>query len=147
MNLYISENPEALIWLLTIKTGSNESTHVANNLKPIVSRGKEFVAWPFSLTLAVDDGERLPVVKLLIDNVDRRIIETLRIVSEPPEVKLELVVAALPDAVELVIDFLVLTDIEYNATTITGSLQSNNVLSRKYPASRYDPVEFPSLFY
>lgn len=144
--IFQSTTDEAFFWLLTI-TSADETLRVVNNMEDITSRGNVFTAYPFDISLPVEDGSKQLSLTLTIDNVDQVLIEALRGFLEPPTMTLELVLSSDVDTVEKRIDFLRLANVEYDQLQIRGQLQPNNVLSNAFPASNYDPAQFPSLFY
>ena len=119
---------------------------VVNNTLNVISRGLEYEAYPFDIILPEDEIDKLPAVKLSIDNVDRRIMAWLRGFSIAPQMLLEVITNVNFDVVERSVGFLTLTTVDYDAFKITATLNVDNVLARKYPPDTYDPVQFPGLF-
>lgn len=144
VNVTASDNA---IWFLLTFSGPAGDLRVVNNLEDVSSRGQTFKAYPFSLNLMEDDGERQPEIQISIDNVDRMIVETLRIDTSPISVKLEVVVSNAPDVVEKSIDFLRLANVEYNALTVTGTLVSDSIMEQRFPYPVFSSGEFPDIFY
>lgn len=144
--IYQTSTNEAFLWLLTI-TSANETLRVVNNMEDVVSRGNTFTAYPFNISLPVEDGAKELALTLTIDNVDQMLVEAIRGFLEPPMMTLELVLSSDFNTVEKKIDFLRLSNVEYDALQIRGSLKPINVLGNSFPASNYDPAQFPSLFY
>ena len=144
--IYQTTTNEAFLWLLTITT-SKENILLVNNMEDIVSRGKKYTAYPFDISLPVEDGSKALALTLKIDNVDQVLIESIRGFLEPPVMKLELVLSSDFNTVEKKIDFLRLSNVEYDQLQIRGQLKPNNVLGNSFPASSYDPAQFPALFY
>ena len=104
-----------------------------NNTESVIHETIEYIAYPFSVILAEDDGEKLPKVRLTIDNVDRALVETIRSISDSPSINIKLVLASQPNTVELEIDGLILREVEYDAFTITGTLYADDLLSSRFP--------------
>ena len=144
--IYQSTTNEAFLWLLTITT-SKENILLVNNMEDIVSRGEKYTAYPFDISLPVEDGSKALALTIKIDNVDQVLIEAIRGFLEPPVMKLELVLSSDFNTVEKKIDFLRLSNVEYDQLQIRGQLKPNNVLGNSFPASSYDPAQFPALFY
>lgn len=140
-------SPVAWLFLLTIKTPNNEPLRLVNNNEPFISRGMEFLPYPFDLTLPEDNAETLPVVTLQISNIASEIIEAIRGFSVAPQIDIELVSSAYPDIVEKRLDYLKLRDVTYDSIMITGQLETINVLSSRFPDGDYQPVSYPSLFF
>ena len=142
-----SATDEAFLFLLTITDSSGDVLRVVNNNEEVISRGNTFIAYPFSIILANDDGNTLPVLQLTIDNVDQMIVEGIRESLQPPMFLLELVLSSDPDTVEKSISQLRLGNIKYDALSVTGILTPMNTLTRRFPAESYTPVNYPGLFY
>jgi hypothetical protein len=79
--------------------------------------------------------------------VDRAIVEAIRAQSTPPAVKLEVVTSTYPDIVEKTIDFLYLRSVDYDALTITGTLEARGILNQRFPKESYTASIFPGIFY
>lgn len=144
VNVSVSDN--AFLFLLTFN-GPGGILRVVNNLEDVTSRGVKFEAYPFSLNLAQDDGEKQPEIQITIDNVDRRIVESLRGGTKPIDCKLELIVSSAPDVVEKTIDFLKLVNVTYDAMSVTGTLASDTILEQRFPYDHYTGSEFPDLLW
>lgn len=142
-----SSTDAAFLFLLTITPVGEPPVYFVNNNEQVVSRGITFEPYPFALILPTDDGAKAPVVKLGIDNVDRRLISAIRETKKPPILKIELITTYEPDTPEKVLDFLELRDAQYSAASIILTLAPANVMTRSFPKEHYDPVSFPDLFY
>lgn len=137
-----------LVWLflLTISTPNDPPLLLVNNNEEVVSRGKTYLPYPFRMQLPDDTGDKLPVVKLQIDNIAGEIIKAIREFTEPPKIKVEMITNLYPDTVEKSLDSLQLRTVNYDSITIQGDLSVVNVLSVKFPSEEYSPVRFPALF-
>lgn len=135
-----------LISLLTFSLPGYQPLHLCNNTEDIVSRGVTYTRFPFQISMPNDDSERLPTVRLRIDNIDGAIIEYIRALPQAPTLLLEVVTNIDFNVVERSIGFLKLEQVNYNSLEISGSLTVDNVLSRRFPVSDYDPIQFPALF-
>lgn len=147
-NGYKQSSNVAWFVLLTIQPADDDPPlRFVNNLEPVQSRGNTFEAFPFAIVLPEDTDDGQPTVKLQIDNVDQQLTEVIRELLEPPTVLLEIVLSNHPDEVERSISNLILRDVTYDAFTITGTLQTHDVLSAKFPPEQYVPTIYPDLFY
>jgi len=108
--------------------------YMVDNTVNVTSEGHEYIAWPFDLILGADDGERLPEVKLIIDNVDRKLVEIIRTTVDAPQMAIKLVLASQPDIVEVYISGLTLRDVEFDAFKITWTLYSESLSDQRFPA-------------
>lgn len=126
---------EAWLMLLTIDhTDLTTPFYLVNNTESITSNSVEYIAYPFQIVLSNDDGEHLPKVQLSIDNVDRALVETIRSITDSPDVDIKLVLSSQPDTVELEITDLILREVEYDAFSITGTLYADDILNSRFPA-------------
>ena len=125
------------VWLLLLEIDHedlDEPFYLVNNTESITRNSQEYIAYPFNIVLASDNGETLQKVKLTIDNVDRALVETIRTISDSPTVNIKLVLASQPDIAELEITDLILREVEYDAFTISGTLYADDILNSRYPA-------------
>lgn len=112
-----------------------------------ISRGEEYVFVPFDITLPVQDETESARAQIVIDNVDRRMIQALREnTNQPLSITIELVVSDSPDTVEISMDDFRLERVTYDAFTITGDLSMEYFDLEPYPAGRFTPSGFPGIF-
>jgi hypothetical protein len=138
----------AFFFLLTITPPSgSETIYLVNNLEPVLSNGILYQPYPFKMSLPLDTGDKIPTIELTIDNVDQMLINAIRELEEAPSIRVQLVTSDFPDLVEKDLDFLRLRNVNYNAMTITGTLEVASIWARKYPSETVDAVRYPSLFY
>ena len=121
--------------------------YFVDNTVSITSNSIVYEPYPFRITLPEDTQGVLPEVGLTIDNVDRTLTEAIRGFNNPPNVTLKVILASAPDTIEMQIDNLKLRNISFNAFTVSGSLIIDSPMSRKFPASTYNPKQYPALFY
>lgn len=119
---------------------------VVDNGEDVTSRGNNFVAYPFKLSLPVIEGDSAPEVKIEIDNVDRSILSGLRQDVTSASVTIELVTSTDPDTVEIAINDLKLRVTEYDVLAITGTLMFDFPLNTGFIGERYTPATAPGLF-
>ncbi len=85
-------------------------------------------------------------MQLEIDNIHRAYMETIRSVFTPVTCQLDLVMDNALDTVDASWPEFKLTNITYNATTITGTLRLETLESEPYPAGSMTPSYFSGLF-
>lgn len=142
------ETEEIFLMLLDITHPDiPEPLYFVDNTVSITSNGVVYQPYPFRITLPEDTEGVLPEVKLTIDNVDRTLTEAIRGFSNPPEVTLRVILASIPDTVEMQIDNLKLRSIKFDAFSMTGALIIDSPMSRRFPASTFNPKQYPALFY
>jgi hypothetical protein len=123
-----------------------EPVRVVNNTENITSRGNLFVAYPFEVNLPDEDPDQLARVQLRIDNVDRVIIDSLRAITDPVTVSLEVIMASSPDTVEAGPFSMSLVSASYDTLLVTGDLVFEDVLNEPFPGGTYIPSDYPGLF-
>lgn len=149
-NATISANVEQTdeVWLILL-----EITHpslvtpirVVNNTQAITSNGNQYLASAFTLRLP-DDVQGLSYVELEIDNVDRVIVDTIRALATPPSVALSVVLADTPDSIEFGPHQMTVSDVDYNASTVKGTLIYEDLLNEPFPGRSFDKSRYPGLF-
>lgn len=146
--LYESSSDVAWFFLLSITpANSTEVIRLVNNNEPVVSNGETYIAYPFDLILPLDTGDKIPSIKLRIDNVDQMIVDAIRELELAPKIRIQVVTSAFPDLVEKDLDFLQMRAVEYNASTIEATLEIASIWARKFPGEVIDPTNYPSLFF
>ena len=146
---FASSSNAAWFFLLTITTADNpgEPIRLVNNNEPVVSNGLTYMPYPFSLTLPLDTGDKIPQITLTIDNVDQMLVDAIREMEIAPTVRVQLITSSFPDIVEKDLDFLKLRNVSYDAMSITGTLEVASIWARKFPSEHVDPTKYPALFY
>ena len=149
--VYQTSTSVAFLALLTITPPPGAvalpTLYFVNNNEDLVSRGQRYTAFPFEFELPTDNGETQPKISVRAANSSLELIDAVRSLIDPPSVKIEIVASSAPDVVEKVVDFLVLTNVTYDALTITFDLQPINILARSFPNTFYNAIEFPDLMY
>jgi hypothetical protein len=144
--LLAQESGEAIFVLLTI-THSTLSVPIrcTSDAVDTVSRGNTYQRFPFDVTLADEDGERPPRAQLNITNVDRRIVQALRAMADPPTVTIEVVAASDLDAVIVGPEEFKLEDAQADAAQVTGTLVYDDWLNAPYPGDAMTPSLTPGV--
>jgi len=127
-----------------ITSRDNEPITSRSN-KPITSRGNTFHAYAFQLIMPGQGGDGPGEAQLAIDNTDRVIVETIRSITDAPDVLVEVVLADTPDVVEIALPPLKLRDVTYNAATVTGFLRFEDLITEPV-AETITPSRLPALF-
>jgi len=141
------ETGEAIIMLIKI-SHQDLSTPilVTSDAVDTIHLAETYQTFPFRITLPLNTADGPPEMRLEIDNVDRRIIETLRVISGPPTVDLKIVRGSAPDTVEFQALGFVLRDVNADALRVTGRLERRDFTNEPFPAGRFTPALFPGLF-
>lgn len=145
--LYAQESDDPFLMLVTFShTSFLDDVRLVNNTTDIVSRGKTYLSFPLSITLPLQDGETPTSVVLKLDNVGRELIDELRTIDDFITVKLELILASLPNDVQMSIFDLKLSGVTFDATTISGTLFLDDFLNTKLDVETYGPSNYPGIF-
>jgi hypothetical protein len=100
----------------------------------------------FGIELPEESGETSSTVRLSIDNVDRKIVVAIRNATEPPDVRMWVVLKSTPDVVEAGPFYFVLESAEYDAQSVIGELTFEDITDRKFPKHEFTPYLVPGLF-
>lgn len=113
----------------------------------IVSRGNEFLYYPFQFQAPDEREDVAPQGRLVVDNVDRTILATLRQIDTPPTITVEFVLASSPDIVELAWEEMEWAGIEYDVSRIEGLLQGPKDFWAQFPRDLVTPGNAPGVFF
>ena len=143
---FAADTDEVWLILLTLSHADlSDDIRVVHNQESVNSRGMLFVGFAFEISLPLDSSERPPVAELRIDNVSTEIAQAVRSITTAPSVKIEVIRAADPDTVELSLEGFLLRNVQWDATTVTGALALEDVVTEPYPAGIFSPASFPGL--
>lgn len=145
--LFRQETDEAIFFLITIDHPDfTNPIRLVNNTTDIVSNGDTYNAFPFEITLPIDDPERESYSMIKIENVSLEINALLRPLASSPTVELSVIFSSSPDTIEIGPFNFLLRDYRYNAQSIEGTLAYEDTLNETLPAHTFNPNEFPGLF-
>lgn len=141
------ESAEVLVTLVELTHPTLPAPiRVCNDSKAVTSEGVEYVPFPFRFVLADDADEAPPTARLVIDAVDRRVIEAVRAVQgDCIRVVVREVLAAEPDVVEIGPLEFDLRSVTATSTEISGTLAYEPILGEPYPKDLMTPDKFPGL--
>jgi hypothetical protein len=138
---------EVFLFLLTVSHPSFlQPIRLVNNVEPIVSRGQEYIAFPLEISLPPDDGETLPSIQIKASNASLELVDEIRSVVGPMELRLELILASSPDWIEASIENMRVASIQYDKDAITMTATVDDLLNLAFPKERYLPSNFAGLF-
>lgn len=118
---------------------------LVNNNEDVVSRGNTFIAFPFEIELPGEDPDQPPKAMLRIDNVDRRIVQTIRSITAPPTITLEVILASAPNTVEVSFTNMTLRNAQYDVSTVSGELTFDSIYTEPVTLTM-TPNRFPGMF-
>lgn len=157
-DLQAQDSPHALLGFLTI-THRNlpEPIRVVSDPVDFVVGGLEFIGCPFEFQLLTDEDEA-PTTQLRVQNVDRRIGEALRTVTDRATVMLEarstadFDLSAIPRAevgtAAVIYGFRHFDLIDVTVTTldVTGTLMLRDYTQEPWPGKRATQSRTPGIF-
>ncbi len=152
-------SPEANLIFLTISHNLLDTTpiRVVNDTKDFIYGGNNWTGFPFDIQIYSDD-EQPPKAQLAIQNVDSQIGETIRTLTTPPRLKLELLstldfdLTVVPRTeigtatVVYYFDKAFLTNVKVDFLQVTGDIVGWDYLQRVWPGVRATQDKFPGLF-
>lgn len=141
------ETGEVFLVCITITHPSITTQRLVNNTQPLVRAAGTYNPCPMQLTLPSERADQLPQVNLVLDNIDRTVLEQIRTITGVPAVTMEVVLASSPDTVEAgPFDFSLLSA-TYDVLVINGVLgYMDDILNQQVPAQNYTPTNSPGLF-
>lgn len=112
----------------------------------VTSRGNSFLFLPLEITLPQEDEAQAPRSTIVIRDVTRYVTPIIRSLTNPPKVKLELVMSSTPDSVEVSFDGFYVVNFTYNRDQVTAELEMINYDREPFPTHSFSPKYFPGLF-
>lgn len=145
--VFSQETVEAFIVLIEIDHADlSAPIRVCSNSENITSNGNLYVALPFRLSLPDDQADQFTRARLEIDNVDRSIVESLRLIDTAPTVSLSVVLASDPDTVEVTFPNLILRKANYDVMTVSGNVSLTTFMEEPFPGDTFLPSTVPGVF-
>lgn len=112
----------------------------------LTSNSNEFYYLPFNISLPTEEFASAPRCVLTLQDVTRYLIPTIRNISTPPSVQIDIILASAPNTIEITFGSFTMTNIRYNAQTITADLMIEMLEIEPFPAHSFTPNYFPGLF-
>lgn len=112
----------------------------------LTSNGNSFYYLPFNISLPTEEFAAAPRCVLTLQDVTRYLTTTIRNISNPPSVQIDIILASAPNTVEITFGAFSMTNIRYNANTITADLVIESLEIEPFPAHSFTPNYFPGLF-
>lgn len=145
--LYAQESGDPFLTLITLEHESFDGpVRLVNNSVDIVSRENTYMAFPIKIRFPIDDGETMKDFTLELDNVSLELVDILRAVTTQIDVTIEMILASMPDEVQISIEELKMAGITYNRQRISAKVILDNFLNTELTSERYTPKNFPGLF-
>jgi hypothetical protein len=144
--LAAQETSEGAFILLELNHPSFDApVRLVRNEVAVTSRGNLFNPFPIDVLLPDDLDESAPSAPITMDNISRELIGVIRGLDSSPTFLIEIVRMSDPDTVELSFGTFTAQEINYDAMTITTTV--NSALDPGEPACDwlFSPSSFPSL--
>lgn len=155
--LLSQETQVPFLVLLTISMdqlgdGNWTCLHLTNNNEDVVSTiadgvtPETYISFPFEFTLPASTPGQISQVSLSVTNVSQELIDYIRNVVSPMVVNLYIVTATEPDVIVVEHPAYTWRNLQYDVSTISGSISLENLLSEPFPGDLMAPYNFPGLF-
>lgn len=147
--LFAQESSDPFLTLITLTHPTfAQPIRLVNNSVDIVSRGNTYMAFPVKIQLPVDDGETAKEFAITFDNVSLELVDEIRsVVGESQiEVRLEHILASLPNEVQIEFAELKIVTVTYNRFQISAKLGLDDFLNTEMPGEKYTPTNYRGLF-
>ncbi len=160
--IFSPESDDDLITLLTIYNPVNESQVLARLADGYTQRLEEpdnsdivygvrsnsldYIFLPMNITLPSEDEAQAPRCSITLYDVTRYLTPTIRNLTAPPRIKLELVMSKTPNVVEVSFSDFYITNFTYNAESITADLSMIDYEREPFPMHSFTPRYFPGMF-
>lgn len=145
--MFAEETSDGLLVLLTITHGDlNTPIRIVNNNTNVISRGLEFIAFPFEIVLPTSSPDSPPKAQLIIDNISRELGQIIRTISSAPTVLIEVIRINDFNSLELSFPAFKLKNVRFDVSQVRGDLVSEDLQIEPYPVHTFSPANFPGLF-
>lgn len=161
--MFSSETDEQLITLLTIQNPSQPNTPIRladsyiqrltslttddEVVYGITSRGNDYLFLPLEITLPSEEDAGVGRCNIVLNYVTTEAIQLIRQhLTNPTQVNLELILASNPNYVEANFPGFYITNVNYNASQITLTLDMIDYTREPFPCYNFTPNYFPGLF-
>jgi len=140
---YAQQTDEVALVILAIAHSDLAATiRVVNNTENVTSGGDEYLAAGFDIKLPNDDGR----TTISVCNIDRIMVNAIRSISSRPTVTMSVILASDPDTIEVGPYVMELSEVTFDAFTVTGTLTFDDFLDEPFPGDKFTPGQFPGLF-
>lgn len=143
--LFAQNSPDPFLMLVTL-TGDDFEYRLANNTVDIVSGGRVFSAFPMKIQLPADDGENAREFQIEFDNASLLLLRALRSITDPIPCQIDMILASMPDVIQISIPDLKITSITYTKTKVTAKIVLDNFITVAMTSERYTPTAYPGMF-
>jgi hypothetical protein len=143
--IFSQESSDPFLTLVTL-THVSFTARLVNNTSDITSRGFTFYGVPMKVNLPADDGETAREFTITFDNVSLELITQMRSVTGNIGVKFEMILASIPNVVQMSFEDLIIKAINYDARSIVAKISMDSFLIVEMTSEKYTPNTYPGLF-
>lgn len=147
--IFSQESTDPFLTLMTLtgpEGGPDFSYYLVNNTEDIISNGITYTAFPMKILLPSDDGESAREFRIEFDNASLLLLVALRSVTSPIPCRIDMVLASMPDIVQISATDLLIKSITYDKSKIIAKIVLDNFLSVAMTSERYSPSAYPGMF-
>jgi hypothetical protein len=112
----------------------------------VISRSNNYIYVPVEISLPSEEDNSAPKCSLVIHDVTRYLTPVIRDIQSPPKVLIELVLTSTPNVVEASFSGFYISNITYNADTVTCELAMTDYAVEPFPCFTFTPQYFPGIF-
>lgn len=146
-SMFSEETDEIYVVLITIDHEELPAPiRVCSDSIDTMSRGNNYISYPFEFSLPTDLEEGPPSASITVDNVHRELTNSLRMITSPATFTIEIVRASDPDTLESSFLPLKMRSVKVDALTISGELTTDDDTAEPFPYRSFTPSSFPGLF-
>lgn len=146
-SMFSEETDEIYVVLITIDHEELPAPiRVCSDSIDTMSRGNNYISYPFEFSLPTDLEEGPPSASITVDNVHRDLTNSLRMITSPATFTIEIVRASDPDTLESSFLPLKMRSVKVDALTISGELTTDDDTAEPFPYRSFTPSSFPGLF-
>lgn len=140
-----STDQVAIVLLTLSRTDWPEPLRCATEQSDVVSNGLTYVPFPFTFTYPTD-GEESQTARLEVDNVTRELVDEIRSVTGPIDVRIDIVLASDLNSVVARWDGFQIRNVTIDDTTIAADITYENTDVQRFPKGQFLPSNYPGLF-
>lgn len=143
--LYAAHTSGLWLTLVTVEHPDITTVRLVNDVESVVSGGDTYSPAAFSAKLPPDrDGPAAAI--LVLDNVDRAMVQAVRSITTPASVTVEVIRKSDPSTILVSYPELEMSSAVISASTIELSLTPDAALDESYPGTAFTPLLFPAGF-
>ena len=146
--VFAPETEKVFLHLLTVETPGGAVLRFVDNNQNIVSRGYEYLAAGFTITLPQQSQDAPRPCRLAIDNTDLSAFAFIKqAAGQEVSVSVCVIMSDTPDVYERGPLKYRLRNVSASKETIEGEVHDFYLADRRFPKDSYSPDDFEGMFY